>query len=186
MLHEIVKSTPWGTNRLPLVIAFDIETTGLDPYRNRVVLIGMKQGGETKLFKLWETKKEPEIILSAIRALQTVRETIVGFNNLKFDVPFMLERLRILGRWENRFWGINYMSWFDLYQYLGNDFRGLNYWLGKAGIKKQSEILGRDIPRLYRMREYAKIESHNLDDLNTSELLFLYLKKNNPEVLRFA
>ncbi|MEM2415571.1 MAG: hypothetical protein QXZ04_07245 [Thermoproteota archaeon] len=38
------------------------------------------------------------MIMLAVEDIGETDETIVGYNNLKFDVPFMLERLRILGR----------------------------------------------------------------------------------------
>jgi|GEM_PF-3845427 DNA polymerase elongation subunit (family B) len=49
--------------------------------------------------------------------------TIIGYNNLKFDVPFMLERLEILGKMKREYWGIHNKNWFDLYQFLGKDYR---------------------------------------------------------------
>jgi uncharacterized protein YprB with RNaseH-like and TPR domain len=72
-----------------MVVMFDIETTGLNPY-----------------------------------------------NNLKFDVPFMAERLKLLGKWKSEFYAVFSKKWFDLYQHLGNDYRSLKFWLRKAGIKR--------------------------------------------------
>jgi uncharacterized protein YprB with RNaseH-like and TPR domain len=76
---------------------FDIETTGLDPYENKVILIGIKKGNKTKQWKLWEAENEADIIVKAIKEIENVDDTIIGYNNLKFDVPFMLKRLEILG-----------------------------------------------------------------------------------------
>jgi uncharacterized protein YprB with RNaseH-like and TPR domain len=168
-----------------VVIAFDIETTGLDPYASKVILIGVKDHGTFKMWRLWEERDEAMMILSAIDFISSSEGTVVGFNNLKFDVPFMLERLRILGRWQPRLWSVFYKKWFDLYQYLGNDFRSLKYWLEKAGIESDRDIRGHQIPGLYERKEFAPIEAHNVDDLNTSEQLFLFLKQNNPELLPF-
>jgi hypothetical protein len=50
--------------------------------------------------------------------------------------PFMLKSLEILGRSGKELWKIYSKKWFDLYQYLGNDYRSLNRWLSKAGIKR--------------------------------------------------
>ena len=169
-----------------MVVMFDIETTGLDPHESKVILIGMKKGRRIKQWKLWEIKDEAKMILSAIKEIEKIDETIVGYNNLKFDVPFMLKRLDILGKSKPEFWKIYSKKWFDLYQYLGNDFRSLSLWIRKAGIKSRCpHIRGRHIPKFYEKKEYEKIIEHNLDDLETSEKLFRFLKEANPELLPF-
>ncbi|MEM3449721.1 MAG: hypothetical protein QXU11_09460 [Thermoproteota archaeon] len=66
------------------------------------------------------TDDEAEIILLAIEDIRRTDETIVGYNNLKFDVPFMLKRLEILGGSGRELWKIYNKKWFDHYQYLGN------------------------------------------------------------------
>jgi DNA polymerase III epsilon subunit-like protein len=165
---------------------FDIETTGLNPHENQVVLIGMKTKGKIGLWKLWEIKDEAKMISDALREIERLDETIVGYNNLKFDVPFMLERLRILGKYEPRYWNIHSKKWFDLYQYLGNDYRSLRTWLQRANIRgKHPELHGKDIPKCFTGKDFEKIVNHNIDDLNTSEKLFKFLKKMNPELIPF-
>lgn len=169
-----------------MVVAFDIETTGLDPYESKVILVGAKDGPDIKMWRLWKIQDEGRLILSAIDYIEEIEETIVGFNNLKFDVPFMLERLRILKLWKPSLWEIFSRKWFDLYQYLGNDFRSLRYWLREAGIERAGpEVRGKDVPIFYERKEFEKIEAHNIDDLKTSEQLFLYLKEKNPKLLPF-
>jgi len=169
-----------------MVISFDIETTGLDPYESMVIVIGMKKGKKVKQRKIWEIGDEAKMIFEAIEEINKIEETIVGYNNLKFDVPFMLERLKILGKYRREFWEIYNKKWFDLYQYLGNDRRSLNHWLSKARIKrKYPEITGKDIPTFYDNKEYEKILAHNLDDLASSEELFKFLKEMNPALIPF-
>jgi len=169
-----------------MYISFDIETTGLDPYNCQVVLIGLKVGSEVRQWKLWEIGDEEKMILDALEVILKVNDTIIGYNNLKFDIPFLLERLKVFGKYEQRFFKIYNKKWFDLYQYLGNDFRSLKYWLKKAGIKREHpELDGKDVPVYFKNKEYDKIVKHNLDDLITSEKLFKYLKERNPELLPF-
>jgi len=169
-----------------MVVEFDIETTGLDPYKHQVVLVGMKIGGEIKQWKLWKIKDEATMILNAIKEVEKIDETIIGYNNLKFDVPFMLERLKILRKYKSRFFKIYTKKWFDLYQYLGNDYRSLKHWLHEAGIrKKYPDLNGRDMPLFFEKKDFGKIVRHNIDDLNTSEKLFRFLKKMNPELIPF-
>lgn len=173
-----------------MVVAFDIETTGLDPTKDKIVLIGMKKG-RIKQWKLWKIRDELKMISQCIKArkeIPSLDETIVGYNNLKFDVPFIRERLLALRSpiETSDLWRTFYRErkWFDLYQFLGNDFRNLAFWLGEFKIKRKYEdVDGRRIPILYQNRQFGKIEQHNRDDLNTSMRLYLKLKKRFPQVL---
>ena len=167
-----------------MVVMFDIETTGLTPFQNMVTIIGMKKDGLIKQWKLWEENNEADMIICAIGEINKINESIVGYNNLKFDVPFMLERLRILSKWREEFYEIYRKKWFDLYQYLGNDYRSMVSWLERAGIEREyPDLDGRDMPIFYKEGQYEKIVQHNIDDLNTSENLFNYLKERNPDLL---
>jgi DNA polymerase III epsilon subunit-like protein len=172
---------------MPIVV-FDIETTGLDPYKHLVVLIGFKKGEKIKLLKLWEIKDEAEMILEAIKELENldINDTIIGFNNLKFDVPFMLERLKILGKMKPEFWSMVYnKKWLDLYQSLGDNYKSLDFWLCKMGIeKKYPELNGKQMPEYFYAENYKVIEYHNIDDLTTCEKLFYELQKRFPDLLK--
>jgi uncharacterized protein YprB with RNaseH-like and TPR domain len=171
-----------------MVVVFDIETTGLDPYECEVILIGMKKSDKIKQWKVWEVGDEVKIIESAIKEIMRIpiNVTIIGYNNLKFDVPFMLERLEILGKMKREYWSIYNRKWFDLYQFLGNDYRSLKLWLQRAGIERDHpELEGKQIPYFFKCREYEKIEQHNKDDLITSEKLFMFLKERNPGLIPF-
>jgi len=171
-----------------IVVMFDIETLGLDAFQHKIVLIGMKKDGEIIQWKLWE-ESELDVIHDCLKEFEKLpfNETIVGYNNLKFDVPFIATRLNIYGEWSRQLWGLLYRNrkWFDLYQFMGNDFRRMDLWLEKYGIKKRySDIRGRDIPQLFKRKEYEKIEQHNKDDLDTSEELYFKLVKEFPQLLR--
>src|SRR5712692_8168016 len=124
----------------------------------------MKARGKVKQWRLWDDsgREEAAMILTALGEIEGVYDTILGYNNLKFDVPFMLKRLEILGRSDPKFWEIHNKKWFDLYQFLGNDFRSLSQWLERAGIKRTAPDLdGSDIPILFERKEYTQIEAHN-------------------------
>jgi len=172
-----------------MTVMFDIETLGLDAFSNPVVLIGMKIEGKIKQWKLWKEENELGMITKCLEFLEEVpfSETIVGYNNLKFDVPFIATRLSVHKKWSSDLWGLLYRDrkWFDLYQFLGNDFRKMSSWLDKLGIKRRYEdIVGRDIPVLYANKKYREIMQHNRDDLETSEKLHLKLQEEFPELLR--
>lgn len=168
-----------------MAVFFDIETTGLNPIEDQVSIIGLKTNSETRLWRCWEGD-EQTAIKGAVTEIKGTSTTIVGFNNLKFDVPFIVKRLEGFGHPSLDLWPLYSKKWFDLYQYLGDDFRSQKYWLEKAGIKDEHpELSGRDMPSLFRNKEYQKIEQHLVSDLNTSEALFRYLKQKNPEYIRF-
>jgi uncharacterized protein YprB with RNaseH-like and TPR domain len=54
-----------------MIIMFDTETTGLNPYKSIVILIGIKRGDEIKQWKLWEIKDE-------VKMIETVIKRIIG------------------------------------------------------------------------------------------------------------
>ena len=167
---------------------FDIETLGLDAFRHQIVLIGMKMNGRIKQWKLWKEKDELTIIDKCLKAFEGIHlfETIVGYNNLKFDVPFIATRLSVHGKWSADSWKLLYRDrkWFDLYQFLGNDFRRMAFWLDKLRIKKEYEdIMGKDIPRFYSEKMYERIIQHNRDDLETSGKLYWRLREEFPQLL---
>src|SRR3989442_15202086 len=126
-----------------MVVCFDIETAGhgIDPYNSVVSLIGIKRKGKIKQWKLWEMKDEAKMILEVLKEIESFSKlegNIIGFNNLKFDVPFLLQRLEILGQMKPEIWiMIHNKKWFDLYQFLGNSFQSLNLWLTRLGIKRE-------------------------------------------------
>jgi len=172
-----------------MVVVFDIETLGLDAFQHEIVLIGMKIENRIKQWKLWKEKDEFRMISKCLKAMERIPlfETMVGYNNLKFDVPFIATRLSVNGKWSSNLWELLYRDrkWFDLYQFLGNDFRRMSHWLDKLGIeRKYEDIAGRDIPRLYEEKKYRKIVQHNKDDLETSERLYLKMQEEFPELLR--
>jgi len=172
-----------------MVAVFDIETLGLDAFLDKIVLIGMKSEGKIKQWKLWKEKDEISMISKCLEALKgiPIYETIVGYNNMKFDVPFLSTRLKIHDKWTSDLWELLYRDrkWLDLYQFLGNDYRKMDLWLEKLGIKKKhTDVLGRDIPIHYEKKQYKLIEEHNRDDLETSEQLYMKLQQQFPELLR--
>jgi len=172
-----------------MTVCFDIETLGLNAYKHPIVLIGMKIDEKILQWKLWKIKDEAKMILRCIKVLRKIdpfQETIIGYNTLKFDVPFLIGRLTILNKMTPEIWDLlNNKKWFDLYQFLGNDFRSLRFWLNKFGIKRTCEdITGAEVPILYEKRQYKKIEQHNIDDLRTAEELYYKLQNKFPELFR--
>ncbi|MCS7387023.1 MAG: ribonuclease H-like domain-containing protein [archaeon GB-1867-005] len=70
-----------------MVVAFDIETTGLNPLKNVVILIGVKKGKQLIQWKIWEYGSEDKIILEFMKYIESVDPydaVIIGYNALKF------------------------------------------------------------------------------------------------------
>jgi predicted PolB exonuclease-like 3'-5' exonuclease len=171
-----------------MVVTFDIETMGTNAYRDTIILIGMKWDRKITQWKLWKINDEVKMIQKCIEALEQIpsfEETIVGYNNLKFDVPFIVARLSVHGKMTAEIWDtLHNKKWFDLYQFLGNDYRKMNYWLRFFKIeRKYKELEGRQMPHYFNTGQYEKIEQHNKDDLITSERLYLKLQKKFPDLL---
>ncbi|MCP8308924.1 MAG: ribonuclease H-like domain-containing protein [archaeon] len=171
-----------------MVVAFDIETLGKNAYRDKIILIGMKRGRKITQWKIWETNDELKMIQESLKAFEQIPsydETIVGYNNLKFDVPFIIARLSVFGKMTPEIWDmLHNKKWLDLYQFLGNDYRRMTYWLNHFKIKRKHEGLeGKHMPDCFKRGQYDKIEQHNSDDLTTSEKLYLKLRKKFPDLL---
>jgi len=164
-----------------MVVFFDIETTGLNPYEGQVILVGMKREGKIRQWKIWEIGDEGQLIMDVIEEFTKIdlHDTITGFNSAKFDLHFLSTRLSILGKMNSEIWTILHdRKWFDLYQFLGNDFQSLRLWLGKFEVRREyPELNGKDVPGYFARKEYDKIVKHNEDDLNTSEELVSKLRK---------
>lgn len=63
----------------------------------------------------------------------------------------------------------------------------VKHWLEQANInRKHPELDGKDMPNYFEREDFEKIIKHNVDDLTTSEKLFKFLKKMNPQLIPFG
>lgn len=78
---------------------FDIETTGLNPETDKIILIGVKDNrGMRELIPAFGENGERECIIKFFRILNQTLPTIVGgYNSASFDFPFIEKRAEILG-----------------------------------------------------------------------------------------
>ena len=153
---------------------FDIETTGLNPYENRILTIQLKRDNKIFLWKVWDEESELSLIRKFLKCLKTVSHShsIYGYNILKFDVPFIAARLNIHSHMNSENHSLLHeKKWIDLYQYLGDNYVPLDKWLQQFGIKRECSFTGRDVPRLYKKKKFQEIEDHAKDDLIVSEKL---------------
>ena len=61
---------------------FDIETTGLNPFEDRILTIQMKRGNDVTVWKLWEEKDEMSLIAGLFGNLRNTNgfDSICGYN----------------------------------------------------------------------------------------------------------
>lgn len=78
---------------------FDIETTGLDPETNKIILIGIKNNrGLQKTIPAFGEDGEKKCIEEFFKYIRELKPTIIGgYNSASFDWPFILKRAEILG-----------------------------------------------------------------------------------------
>jgi DNA polymerase elongation subunit (family B) len=78
---------------------FDIETTGLDPEKNKIILIGVKDNkGFNKTISAFGEDGEKKCIEEFFKLIREIKPTIIGgYNSAFFDWPFILKRAEILG-----------------------------------------------------------------------------------------
>ena len=78
---------------------FDIETTGLEADRDKIILIGVKDNrGLQKTISAFGEDGEKKCIEEFFKTIRDVKPTIIGgYNSAFFDWPFILKRAIILG-----------------------------------------------------------------------------------------
>jgi DNA polymerase I len=78
---------------------FDIETTGLEPETNKIILIGVKDNrGLHKTIPAFGEDGEKKCIEGFFQIIKDLKPTIIGgYNSASFDFPFILKRAEILG-----------------------------------------------------------------------------------------
>lgn len=97
-------------------VFFDIETTGFSPLHTKVYLIGCaaRKGNvicTTQFFA--ENPSEEKLILNAFASLLTHYNTLITFNGIGFDIPYLQERFKY-HKLPDPFLGFQYLDIFKL------------------------------------------------------------------------
>ncbi len=157
-----------------MTIFVDIETTGLNPYHSKLITAQLMDGRNVYIWKEWEIGEGPAIkgLLEHLRTKPRNLE-VVGYNVLAFDLPFIVGRLALANEMgESVHQLLHSRKWLDLYHLLGGDWRSMDYWIARHGIKRTCPYTGKDVPSLYDQRRYSDIVAHAEEDLFLCERVF--------------
>ncbi len=157
-------------------IFFDIETTGFSPAYTQLYLIGcMHRKGDTVILEQFfaESKDDEKLILSSFLDLLKEYSTIITFNGIGFDIPYIKAKCDSYGLLEN-FSSKDYVDIFKIvssYKFLlklpSYKQKSLEVFLG---IHREDTFDGGELINVYK--EYVK---------NPTEYQMFFLKQHNYE-----
>lgn len=161
-------------------ILFDIETTGINRFKDYVFLIGYIDGKNKIFTQIFSEDGNDEDVIREFVEISREKK-LVTYNGRSFDLPFIKNRAEALG-----IKGWTYDRDYDLYydirvnkRFLGVKRHKLTYLENFYGINRSEDIDSADIVEEYRRflsgtTDYKKLLIHNKEDvLNTEKLLFL-------------
>ena len=169
---------------------FDIETTGLYPKHDKIILIGFvhimppHDDGELVQFFSESPEEEKDILLEAIREISD-SDMLITYNGRSFDVPFLDTRCKKYSIQSKNIFNL------DLYQLVRN-YSTLKNIMGSLSQKsmegfmqidhlRADEISGGESVNLYN--EYT---SNALDSFKSEALLNKILLHNRDDVLQLT
>ncbi len=172
-------------------VILDIETTGLDPFTDRIVAIGVKRGRDVRIFTDEEESKILrdfyDYILDEKDPLRT--QVLVGYNIQNFDIPFITARTLKWGYLVEagllrRIYRADLMTIVTRYLNTKNRNLSLRAVAEFFDIEINDDISGADVPRLWEERNFGPIIQHCLSDLSVTGQIFerlRYLVEHNIE-----
>lgn len=155
----------------PKYLILDVETTGLFPYQDRLVTIGVKDSDFEEIFHDKDEKKMMEKFWTFIQTSDYTH--FVGFN-IRFDLWFL--NVRSI----KHELPITKLGFIDLRQIIA-----IGQWNARGtladciGLWKSVDkgISGSEIPALFINGDMDSIVKHNRDDIQRTEELFLRMQR---------
>lgn len=160
-------------------IFFDIETTGFSPVKNTLYLIGCGYRDEENFHIVQffaENKEEQADVLTAFFSLISGFKTILSFNGLGFDLPFLKAKCASL-QMEDPFSGFDYI---DIFKSVSKYKKILN--LENYKQKTLEKFLGIDRDDTYNGGELISVYQ-SYEKQPSTEALHLLLLHNHDDVL---
>lgn len=165
-------------SNLPFAL-FDIETTGLNPSYNKVILIGILYYKENKLILeqlFCDSKRdEPYILNEFVQRIKDIT-LLISYNGDSFDIPFLRKRIEV-----NKTNKLPTFCSLDLLKFVRSFKTQFNLESCKLksverylGIEREDQISGKESVDLYNRFETTK-------DINLKELILLH----NHDDLRY-
>lgn len=176
---------------------FDIETTGINANKNKVILIGVLivEDQQMTLHQIFaDTKNEEAQLLNHTESLLESIDVMINYNASAFDIPFLNKRFSFHGF---DFQIPKYKS-FDLYKIIKKYGYNIlsNYKLKTVeqymGIHRTDDLSGKDCVDLYNLYEKKKdtqlkdkILLHNHEDIYYLSKIFPLLNKYDVHRIMF-
>lgn len=175
-----------------LIYGFDCETTGLSPVEHEVITVQYAtEDGELTIYRQWDYADEAAMLVDFLGHWAEIRRKrdadgalFVGYNHLKFDVPFVFARcllderiLESLSWTPAELWRQLYRwpMYLDLVHLLGSDFIAMSA-VRETLVGTTDPIASRDIPVLYANGDYDRIETYVEDEMAALAAIFEALR----------
>lgn len=157
---------------------FDIETTGLDPYKERCFMIGVKdtKGYQRVLVvdKEDDNQSEIDIILEFFNIIKELKPAIIsGYNSENFDFYFMLKRLELMGVSIDSI-NISLKDKYKIKRVPASLKLG-----GETEVYNQTQIFGYNIIDIYHAVRRAKAINSDIKEAGL-KYITKYIDKNKP------
>lgn len=154
----------------------DLETTGLDPTKDKIITIGLKNDEIEMVFGCMDEKT----VLQEFWAFmdeQAVPPMLVTYNGIGFDCPFL--RLRSIVHNLHPKW-LGHLETIDLMKVLfpyGSTYRSKDAVCEALGIQSENNLTGKDVPTLFAEGNLEAIKFHCLDDVRREWLIFKRMRE---------
>ncbi len=166
-------------------IFFDIETTGFSPNKSNVYMIGCarKKGKYVCIDQFFAEKpSEEKLIISAFIEILKEYDTIISFNGVGFDIPFLKAKCDKYSIKEN-FKKYNYLDIFKTITPIKNLLKLPNYKQKSIekflGLLRDDKFSGGELINFY----YDYVNLSNSSDSKKDELLQILYLHNYEDVI---